>query len=111
VVWTDADFEAMGWHDVAIHAIGFEQDGVRAQLLLDIDYMLEWIDPVPKRRHYTFLVCPATLVFEDAWSIEGEISPSYEKSGGNLLWIDRVRRDEPELSRPRHSRFRDRAPG
>jgi hypothetical protein len=96
VVWTDDDFENMDWHDVAIHAIGFEQDGRCAKLLLDIDYILEWVDPAPRRRFYSFRICPATLVFEDVHGIEGEISPSYDQSEGNLLRIDSVRRGEPE---------------
>jgi hypothetical protein len=31
-IWTDADFDAMDWHDNAVHAIGFAQYLRRAPL-------------------------------------------------------------------------------
>jgi len=42
-VWTDADFETMGWHDNAVHAIAVEPAPPHpGSLLLDIDYIVEW---------------------------------------------------------------------
>ena len=39
-VWADADFDAMGWHDITVHAMGFDERKDTARLLLDIDYIL-----------------------------------------------------------------------
>ena len=39
-VWTDHDFEDMGWHDCKLFAISF---GDNFQLLLDIDYIFKWV--------------------------------------------------------------------
>jgi hypothetical protein len=42
-VWTEADFEQMGWHDVHIHAVAFRPEIF--ELWLDIDYIFGWVDP------------------------------------------------------------------
>jgi hypothetical protein len=72
-VWTDADFVTMGWHDATVHAIAFHEDEQNAELLLDLDYIVRWIDPEPPAEHLTFLVAPATLVFENVWGLDGEL--------------------------------------
>jgi hypothetical protein len=42
-VWTEADFDAMGWHDNAIYAIAVEPvPDNPGRLLLDLDYIVEW---------------------------------------------------------------------
>ena len=80
--WTDADFEEMGWHDCRIHAVSigeYDDDTLPpARLLLDLDYIIQWVDPALFRRHFTFWISPATLVFEQAWGIEGELGPLHE---------------------------------
>ncbi len=39
-IWTDTDFEKMGWHDNHIYKIRLIKD-----LELDIDYILQWNSP------------------------------------------------------------------
>ena len=73
VVWTDADFEQMGWHDNRVHGLSFEDDGEDARLLLDIDYIVRWIEPEPPAEYFTFMIAPATLVFEGVEYLEGGI--------------------------------------
>jgi hypothetical protein len=63
-VWTDADFETMGWHDNAVHAISFADDE-SSRLLLDLDYILRWLQPEPPKKNFSFLIAPATLIFEN----------------------------------------------
>src|SRR5439155_21640447 len=70
-VWTEADFDQMNWHDATVHGIAFREEAGGADLLLDIDYIARWIEPVPPSEYFTFLVGPATLVFRDVWSIYG----------------------------------------
>jgi hypothetical protein len=71
-VWTEADFEWMGWHDCAVHAIAFRPE--RFELLLDLDYILEWVEPAGGGS-YTFRVAPATLVFHDVSDVRIDLSP------------------------------------
>jgi hypothetical protein len=61
-IWTNADFEIMGWHDATVWAMAVVSDDF--ELIFDIDYILRWIDPVPPDPSFSFWVSPATLVFE-----------------------------------------------
>jgi hypothetical protein len=96
-VWTDDEFDTMGWHDATVHAIAFHEDERDAELRLDLDYIVRWIDPEPPAEHFTFLVAPATLVFENVWYLEGEIGTVSR----TLLQIQNIERGEPENDRQR----------
>ena len=39
-IWTEEDFERMGWYDALVHALSFQPDAWG--FLLDLDYILEW---------------------------------------------------------------------
>lgn len=75
-IWTDDDFEQMGWHDCWVHAIAFyppetsHDEYKPGELALDIDYILQWIHPEKGEKSFKFMVSPATLVFEDVFDIE-----------------------------------------
>lgn len=58
-IWTDADFEQMGWHDCSIYKVRLTED-----LEFDIDYILKWNKPDMEGLPFTFWVAPATLVFK-----------------------------------------------
>jgi hypothetical protein len=108
-VWTDADFETMGWHDATVHAIAFQEDALRAEederdaeLLLDLDYIVRWIHPEPSSECFSFLVAPATLVFESVWHFDGDIGTASR----TLLQILNIHRREPENDRQREMGLR-----
>ena len=101
-VWTDGDFDRMRWHDATVHAIAFHEDDQDAELLLDIDYIVRWIDPEPPAEHFTFLVAPATLVFENVWYLDGELGTASR----TLLQILDIHRHEPENDRQREMGLR-----
>lgn len=64
----------MGWHDCAVHAIAFEPALPHpGRLLVDLDYIVEWVCPTAPATSFTFWVCPATLVFAEAWDLVGDI--------------------------------------
>ena len=87
-VWTEADFDQMGWHDVRVHAIAAITE--RFEILFDIDYILQWVAPVPPSAHYTFWVAPATLVFENVSGVSIEL----ELQGGEFHVLDLARTDK-----------------
>ena len=58
LIWTDEDFENMGWHDNRLYGIIF--DTQRFRLSFDIDYIFEWSETLD-----SFLVAPSTLDFEN----------------------------------------------
>jgi hypothetical protein len=60
------DFDAWYWHDSTVHGIRFvvgdsSQDDWTSDLVLDIDFIVEWVKTCPPQ----FRVAPATLVFHD----------------------------------------------
>jgi hypothetical protein len=72
-VWTNSDFEVMGWHDATIWAFCVQKadtDDVPEgatwptdRLLLDLDYISRWVEPSERGGSFTFWVAPATLAF------------------------------------------------
>ncbi|MBB4634256.1 hypothetical protein [Longimicrobium terrae] len=87
-IWTEADFERMGWHDATIRAMGFPGD--EWTFALDIDYILQWINPAPGETHFSFWVAPATLVFENVSDLRIDVEPQGEIS------IQDLRRDDEQ---------------
>jgi hypothetical protein len=74
-VRTDADFDQMSWHDCAVHALAVEPaPSAPGQLLVDLDYIVEWLCPTPSANSFSFLICPATLIFDEAWDLSGTIN-------------------------------------
>ena len=66
-ILTEADYSTMNWHDNAVHAIAWEPlPDNPGRLLLDIDYILQWVAPEPPTATLSFWISPATLVFDPA---------------------------------------------
>ena len=94
-VWTDADFDAMDWHDNAIHALAFERaPSDPGRLLLDIDYIVEWVPPEAPATTLSFWICPATLVFDNAWDLTTDIELYARSFDLSLNAIERSAPDE-----------------
>ncbi len=70
-VWSDADFEELGWHDATVHGLYLQQTDVLPRLLLDLDYIVRRVHPVKPAKTFSFWVAPATLVFEEVGDLEG----------------------------------------
>ena len=87
-VWTESDFEQMGWHDARIHAIAFLPDSF--EFVLDIDYILRWVRPGESETHYKFWVAPATLVFDNVHDLRIDLEPY---AG---VEIQDIRREDPQ---------------
>ena len=93
-LWTEADFEQMGWHDARIHAVAFASEAF--EFALDIDYILQWIQPA-EDEFYRFWVAPATLVFENVHDVKFDLEPF------EAVEIADLRRDDPQP--PRNAQF------
>ncbi|MCP2028386.1 hypothetical protein L1276_003556 [Flavobacterium sp. HSC-32F16] len=72
-IWTESDFEQMGWHDCYIHAFAIDSDAyddfIKSDLLLDIDYIFKWVLTEDKS-HYCFWVAPCTLIFTEVTDLK-----------------------------------------
>ena len=95
----------MGWHDAAVHGVGFEDDGESTRLLLDVDYILRWVEPEPPSVYYSFFIAPATLVFENVDRLEADMTPA-NAGERTLLLIADIQRGEPESESDRTSGVR-----
>jgi len=72
-IWTEADFDCMGWHDATVYAFRFNGD-----LSLDIDYIFKWNQPDSEFSSFTFFVAPCTLTFKEIRALSLEFSlPAY----------------------------------
>jgi hypothetical protein len=86
-IWTQADFDVMGWHDSQIHAMAFFSEDF--ELVFDIDYIFHWVDTQPNETHFKFWVAPATLVFKNVHDVEFDID-----SYNGKLEIDNIKRQD-----------------
>ena len=73
-IWSEEDFEQLNWHDVIVHAFSIIPREYDYELMLDIDYIFEWINPAPLAKHFSFVIAPATLSFPGAWDIKTDIA-------------------------------------
>jgi len=94
-VWTEADFDAMDWHDNAIHAVAVEPvPDHPGRLLLDLDYIVGGILPEPPATTtLSFWICPATLVFDEAWDLTADIDL---RGWSFQLFINDISRSGPD---------------
>jgi hypothetical protein len=82
-IWTEADFDNMGWHDASIYGMKLNSD-----LYFDIDYIFKWNQPEVAYFRFTFYVAPCTLIFKDIQEVSFElIQPLY----GNRMEIEDIK--------------------
>jgi hypothetical protein len=92
-VWTEADFDAMDWHDNAIHAIAVEPvPDNPGRLLVDLDYIVEWVSPTSPPTTLDFWICPATLVFDPAWDLTTDVDM---RGWAFQLFLNEITRSDP----------------
>lgn len=82
-------FEDIGFHDCKIYACGFDSE--KNQLLIDIDFITQWIDS--EGGTYSFGVLPATLIFENVWDLLLDVSMDIN------LFINNIERTNPVTPR------------
>lgn len=66
-IFSTKDFAKINWHDCKIHGLAFDEDEFK--FYLDIDLILEWIEPSSNEDGYKFKLAPATLIFRNVWSL------------------------------------------
>jgi hypothetical protein len=61
--WSDQQFDEMSWHDNHVHSLRIVE-GVHGagELVLDLDYILEWVKCQDDK--FQFRILPATLTFK-----------------------------------------------
>lgn len=74
-IWTEADFEQMGWHDCTIYGMALkeEDDVLSNELYFDIDYIFKWIHPEQGESSFSFWIAPCTLIFKQVFNLKIDI--------------------------------------
>ena len=92
VTWTEQDFENISWHDCHIHTIRVRnsKEGYDYDLVLNIDYILEWIHPQQGSSNFVFVVAPAMLTFKNVDKLVIDVALAFKED----LVIDRIQREE-----------------
>lgn len=93
-VWTDADFDVMGWHDCKLYALALiqdDEDDFAGRLFLDLDYIVRWAGGGTPGELYSFWISPATLIFHGVYHLEGSITQS--RSFPEAFEIDGLNRE------------------
>ncbi|MDZ4076523.1 MAG: hypothetical protein U1E04_17440 [Hylemonella sp.] len=77
-------FEGNRWHDNAIHGFRMVEgaDGCSGELVLDIDFIVEWLSPESGNNAFSFRIAPADLTFHDVTELV--ISIDYASSTAAL---------------------------
>jgi hypothetical protein len=89
--WHTADFEAMQWHDVCVHGFRIVADERgTAELVLDIDFILEWIREDDGR--FRFRIAQAILQFHEVFGLRFALDYVACSAGMSAFSIDRIER-------------------
>ena len=90
--WVTSDFDAMSWHDVHVHGFRLANeipDHGTADIIFDIDYILEWIN---EDKGFSFAIAQASLRFHEASDLRISLDykgPTAGMSPFSLAGIDR----------------------
>jgi hypothetical protein len=93
-IWTDRQFHEMSWHDNHVHAIRIvEGEHGSGELVLDLDYIVEWICDGPR---CTFRIVPALLAFREVIDLRIALDYATRSAALGPFSIDSIqRREEP----------------
>lgn len=86
-IWTQEDFEVMGWHDVRIYGMVIEklEEAWQGNLIFDIDYIFKWVHPIAPQKYFSFWISPCTLAFKEVYDVKIDID--YRGGAFDLLEI------------------------
>ena len=99
--WNEADFDEISWHDCHIWGLRLvagdpRTDDWTADLVLDIDYISEWICPAGEPPEFQFQVAPAALTFHGVSNLRIHVEPSHAEAAIHPWSIDGIEREPVE---------------
>ena len=90
--WSTEDFDEMSWHDVHVHALRIvknDEDTGTADIVFDIDYILEWRQDGGS---FKFVVARAELKFHEASDLKLALDYVENSAGMCAFSIDGIER-------------------
>jgi hypothetical protein len=95
--WTEADYDDLSWHDNHVYGLEIhEGEHGAGELVLHLDYILEWLPPVDGR--FSFVVAPAILTFRDVFGLRLELDYQSVTAAMTPFSIGRIDREEVRYS-------------
>lgn len=92
--WTESDFDSLGWHDIHVHGFRIvEGDRGVGELVLDIDYILDRIQPESEGGSFRFRIAPAELIFRDVSSLRMSLDYTTPVAAMAPFSIDGIERE------------------
>jgi hypothetical protein len=93
ITWTEKDFEQLGWHDNYIHGFTIrEGEHGAGELILDIDYILEW--KCPTGQVCEFSIAPATLNFTSVTDLQIRVDYASASAATGPMSMEGINRVE-----------------
>lgn len=90
--WHTADFDALSWHDVSVHGLRIVEGAHgAAELQLDIDFILEWIEA--GEGGLRFRVAQAMLQFHEVFGLRLALDYVACSAGTTPFSIGAIRRE------------------
>jgi hypothetical protein len=92
--WSTDNFDEMSWHDVHVHGFRIvrnEGENGTAELILDIDYILEWLR---EENEFSFIVAQASLCFHEVFGLKftlDYVTPTAGMCAFSVAGIERER--------------------
>jgi hypothetical protein len=90
-MFSTQDFEKIGWHDNAIHGFRIQGENARAELVFDIDYIVEWLPPVDGA--FIFKMAPSDLVFHEVSDLVISIDYAASTAAVEPMFLDEIHRE------------------
>ena len=89
------EFNGDRWHDNAIHgfAIVEGEDGCSGDLILDIDFILEWLHPDSNNQSFRFRMAPSDLIFHGVTDLHVCVDYAASRTALQAMMIDRIDRE------------------
>jgi hypothetical protein len=96
-VWTDQQFEEMSWHDNHVHALRVLEGAYGAgELVLDLDYILEWLTV---EDGFQFRVIPVSLAFKEVTNLRVSLDYATPTAGIGPFSIHAIERHSENRKR------------
>lgn len=86
-----SDFEKIQWHDNAIHGFRILEGETSGELVLDIDFITEWLPPT--KGAYGFRVAPSDLVFHEVSDLVVSINYAAASAAVQPMTIREIHRE------------------
>lgn len=95
--WNTEDYEQLSWHDVSVHGLRLDnyiESNGSADLTLDIDFILEWVE---KEGKIFFSTCKAELKFHEIFGLKVDLDYASISAGMSPFSIEGIHREPLEF--------------